>query len=147
MAHRSRFHRVVGPINLLQYGAGDIYISLSKSKCTAARKVADPRDPDVAVDLAVLLSAGLIAEQLAQIHDATILPNPECAAPDHELLIQQLQAAGLSNEFSQYEAEAKHLLESQWELLRDLADYLFQRTIIEPEDVHAFIDEYDATRG
>lgn len=132
----------MGPINLLHYGAGDIYVSLSKGKCAAARKTADPRDPEVATDLAILLCAGLVAEQLAHARDATIQPNPECAAPDHALLTQQLEAAGLPRELSQYEVEAKRRLESQWELLRDLADYLFREKVVEPEDVHEFIDRY-----
>jgi hypothetical protein len=149
VAHRSRFHRVVGRINLASYGSGDLYVSLSRSKCRGAGKAgdaSDQRDPEVAVDLAVVLAAGLVAERVAQAHEQTIRPNPDCARFDHQLIVQQLEGAGLPKSLDPYEAEAKHLLESHWELLRDLADYLFRREMAEPEDVHEFIDHHGTSK-
>jgi hypothetical protein len=143
IASRSRFHRVVGAINLGRYGAGEIYISLSKGKCAAAGKAPDQRDPEVATDLAIVLSAGLVAERIAQAHDATIEPNPECAQPDHELLRQQLMGAGLPTEFGHHEDEAQRLLESQWELLDYLAQFLFRHRVVQPENIEVFIEQYD----
>ena len=64
-AHRSRFHALVGPINLRQYGAGGIFVSLSKSKLQTAGKPTDAssqKDKEVAIDLAIILSAGLVAQ-------------------------------------------------------------------------------------
>lgn len=98
-AHRSSFHNIVGPIDLGAYGSGEIYVSLSKAKLQAKGKTVDAsssRDKEVAIDLAVILAAGLIAERLAEENGLGVTANPECATPDHELLRQQLAYAGLS---------------------------------------------------
>lgn len=145
IAHRSRFHRVVGPINLASYGSGESFIALSRSKCAMARKAPDATaqcDPEVATDLAIVLSAGLVAERVAQKHDGNIRPNPGCAFPDHALLRQQLQGAGLPPTLDQHEAKAEQALESQWALLRDLAQMLFQNEAVGPETIEAFIEQY-----
>ena len=126
VAHRSKFHNIVGPINLEAYGSGETYISLSKRKLLANGKDAEPsaaKDKEVAADLAVILAAGLVAERLAESHEPGITANPECALPDHELMQQQLSGAGLSKKFDQHEGAAKQVLETEWKLVSSLAAY------------------------
>lgn len=144
-AYRSSYHNVVGPINLAAYGSGEIYISLSRKKLHAKGKTPDAsaaRDADVAIDLAVVLAAGLVAEQIAEVREQGIVANPECALPDHELLQQQLVQAGLSKKFNRHESTAAQFLEAEWALVHALADYLHANTSVMPADVTAFIESH-----
>ena len=142
-AHRSRFHNVVGPIDLAEYGAGVIYVSLSKQKLAASGKPIDPsvqKDREVASDLAVVLCAGLVAERIAEQREDGLKSNPTCAEPDHELLRQQLSMSGLSKKFDLHEQAAQKLLESEWQLVTALAELLLTRVSVDPVDVLAFIE-------
>jgi ATP-dependent Zn protease len=143
-ADKSRFHALVGPINLANYGAGAIDISLSKSKLRAAgkRPVADSqRDQDVARDFAKILTAGLVAEQIASEKDKTLKPHPECAVPDHQLLKQNLNAAGLSKKFDRFEAESRRVLESNWNTVEKLARYLMEKEHATVDEIREIIDD------
>lgn len=138
LAERSRFHRLVGAINLAEYGQGETYVSLSKQKLVAAGKpptAAAAQDPEVARDLALILVAGYVGEQIAATLDNSIVPNLDCAAPDHELARQQLSAAGLPEDFSSFEIEARCLLEAEWPRVRLVADYLLQNVRAQPDDI------------
>jgi hypothetical protein len=138
LAERSRFHRLVGPVNLAAYGQGEIYISLSKQKLSAAGKTptaAAAQDPEVARDLALILVAGYIGEQIAATFDNSIVPNLDCAVPDHELARQQLSAAGLSEDLANFEVEAHDLLKAEWSRVQVVADFLLQKISVEPEDI------------
>jgi hypothetical protein len=120
VAHHSRFHALVGPINLASYGAGEIFISLSETKLKAAGKKTPPdaqKDTEVAQDLARVLTAGYIAEQIAAENDSKIIPNAECAKPDHDFLRQQLSAARLSLKFDRAEEGVREFLTSKWEVM------------------------------
>jgi hypothetical protein len=142
-AYRSRFHFIVGPISLAGYGSGEIYVAQSRSKCVAAGKASDhsaQKDPEVAADLALVLSAGLVSERIAHERDPAIRPNPECAIPDHDLMRQQLARAGLSKKFDQHEKTARELLESNWALVDALAEFLLARVNVQPEEVLKFIE-------
>jgi hypothetical protein len=142
-AHRSSFHNIVGPIDLGAYGSGEIYVSLSKAKLQAKGKTVDAsssRDKEVAIDLAVILAAGLIAERLAEESGLGVTANPECATPDHELLRQQLACAGLSKKFDVHEEAAARLLKAEWSLVVALANHLYSTTLVMPDDVVAFIE-------
>lgn len=144
-AYRSSYHNVVGPINLAEYGSGEIYVSLSRKKLQAMGKAPDAssaKDKEVAIDLAVVLAAGLVAERLAEVREQGIIANPGCALPDHELMRQQLAEAGLSKKFDKHESTAAQLLEAEWALVRSLADYLHANTSAMPEDVTAFIESH-----
>lgn len=146
-AHRSRFHNVVGQINLATYGAGEIYVSLSKQKLIAEGKPATPSaqlDKEVAKDLAVVLVAGLVAERLAQESDGDLKANPMCAEPDYHLMQQNLDAAGLSKKFNLHEEAAKIVLNSNWPLVDALAAYLFSEKTVASVSVHEFIEKWDA---
>jgi hypothetical protein len=143
-AHRSKYHAIVGSINLAMYGSGEIYVSLSKSKLRAGGKEVSPAsqtDKDVAIDLAIVLSAGLVAERLAAGKVPNIVADPQCAQPDHALLKEQLVGAGLSENFDRYEATALALLEQEWSLLASLAGYLHKNIATASIDVREFIDE------
>ena len=149
VAYRSRFHNIVGPINLAEYGSGEIYVSLSRVKLQAQGKASEAsaeKDKEVAVDLAVVLSAGLVAERLAEVRGQGTTANPECSAPDHEMLQQQLVGAGLSKKFDRHEGTAKQLLESEWPLVAALSAYLFERISVEAEDVTVFIEQHQSVR-
>jgi len=123
----SKYHAIVGDINLLSDGAGVFYLSLSKSKCAAEGKPQDSSaqmDKDVSRELATILCAGFIGEQIASERDTTLTPNPECAEPDHTLAKRQLQAAGLSKKYDRYQSQARELLENHWNTVERLAEYL-----------------------
>lgn len=144
-ARRSKFHDLVGPINLQQYGAGEIFVSLSKSKLRAAGKsvgLSSQTDQDVATDLAVVLCAGLVAERLAEEQIPGIKANPTCAKPDHDLVRQQLASANLSTHVDSHETVARHLLESEWSLLTSLANFLYDNVASDPTDVIGFIEQH-----
>lgn len=143
-AHRSKFHALVGPINLQQYGAGEVFVSLSKSKLQAAGKpvtVASQKDKEVVTDLAVVLCAGLVSERLAE-ERAGLKANPNCAVPDHDLMKQQLVNAGLSARFDRHESSVRQMLESEWALVSSLADFLYQNVATDPTDVIEFIEQH-----
>lgn len=142
LAHISIFHAIVGDINLLRYGAGELYISLSRSKCAAGGKPQDAsaqRDQEVAKDLAIVLCAGLVGEQIASELDSTLTPNPECAEPDHALAEQQLQNAGLSKKYNLYQSQARDLLQKHWDTVEKLAKYLFANRSATRDQVVAII--------
>lgn len=143
-AHRSKFHALVGPINLQQYGAGEVFVSLSKKKLQAARKpvtAASQTDKEVATDLAVVLCAGLVSEHLAE-ERAGLKANPNCATPDYELMKQQLVNAGLSARFDHHETSARQLLEAEWALLSCVADFLYSNVVSDPVDVIDLIEQH-----
>jgi hypothetical protein len=145
VAYRSRFHNIVGPINLAAYGSGEIFVSLSRTKLQTQGKTptaAAARDKEVAVDLAVVLCAGLAAERLAECREPGIVASPECAVPDHELLRQQLAGAGLSQKFDRHEQAARQQLEAEWPLVLALANHLLEKTYVGAADVTAFIEEF-----
>lgn len=143
-AHLSKFHRIVGSINLGQYGAGAINVSLSKSKLLAAGKTVDQSiltDKDVAIDIAVVLSAGFVCEQLAEQREVGLSANASCAIPDHTLMQRQLAQAGLSKNFDQHELAATQLLEQHWSVVSKLANHLFSCVSIDPVDLDSFLEE------
>ncbi len=127
-AYRSRFHNIVGTINLEEYGAGNINVSLSRKKLEAGGKPTDlsaQKDKEVAADLVVVLCSGLVAERMAEKSETGLNANPECAEPDYELASQHLSRVGLSKKFDLYEQAAGRLLEMEWNLVTALADHLF----------------------
>lgn len=71
--------------------------------------------------------AGYVAEQIAVEFDKEIKPNIACAAPDHDLLRQQLAAAGLSKHFDYYEEQARAMLKAEWPMVEKVAHYLYER--------------------
>lgn len=142
LADLSKYHAIVGEINLLSYGAGELYISLSRSKCAAGGKPQDPsaqKDKEVGRDFAVILCAGLVGEQMAAERDVTLTPNPESAEPDHALAQQQLQIAGLSRKYDLYQAQARDLLGKHWNTVERLATYLFANRSASPHQVARII--------
>ena len=143
-AHFSQFHAIVGPIDLGLYGSGEIYISLNKTKVTAANKRADPsiaKDKDVAQDLAIVLCAGLVAERIAAKKMGGLIPNEQCALPDYDLMKQQLAAAGLSKHFDRHEAAAANILKKKWSIVDALAKFLYAQISVNAWDVLDFIEE------
>jgi GNAT superfamily N-acetyltransferase len=145
-ACRSAFHWLAaGAIRLEEYGAGEAQVSLSKSKLRQAGKVPSAvamRDPEVAKDLAVILVAGLVAEQVAQSMGQDVTANSSCAAPDHALIKQSLENAGVELNIQAYENTARHMLQSEWPLLLSLADLLFDRRVVENYEVLEFIQSF-----
>jgi len=146
VAFRSRFHNIAGPISLEQYGAGESLISLSKSKLRAEGLPVDETSvklPEVVEDLAVILCAGLIAEQLASKFDASLKANPSAAIPDHDLVREQLSRAGLSKNLDRHEEAARDILSHEWALVDSLANYLYSKMSLDPSDVIAFLEKED----
>jgi ATP-dependent Zn protease len=145
-AYRSRFHNIGGSINLQDGGAGEVNVALSKSKLQANGKPVDrlaaQLDKEIIIDLAVVLSAGLVAERLAQEHGDGMAANPSSALHDHRFMRQSLAIAGLSKHFDRHEDAAKQILESQWDLVCSLAEYLFENESIRSADVMAFIEQH-----
>jgi len=144
-AHRSRFHAIVGPINLADYGSGQAYVSLSKRKLLAAGKSVSQAaavDREVAIDLAVVLAAGLVAERIAAGREAGLTPAPACAAPDHKLAAQILTGAGLPFDIASHEESAGLLLEQEWGLVTALAEHLLRHVSLDPLDDIDFMDDH-----
>jgi hypothetical protein len=142
VAQRSRFHAIVGPIDLREYGAGEIFISLSSRRLLAAGKKAHPSsqaDKEVATDLSIILCAGLAAERLAAENDPSLSPNEECSKPDRELAEQQLAGAGIENAFSHYEPFARMVLLQNWACTQALAELLYEKTALDAEQIIEFI--------
>lgn len=141
-AHHSRFHTIVGPINLLSYGAGEVYVGLNAGKCVAAGLPADARTalrPEVARDLGLILVAGLAAERIAAQRNDAIIPNERCADPDYQLLHQQLATAGLSKKTDNIEREAIALLTAHWVLVEELAEAMFSSGRMTPVEIRALL--------
>ena len=129
VARLSRFHEIVGGIELADYGAGEGFISLSKRKLKAAGKQEDEstaKDKDVARDLALILTAGYIAEKVAAEQNKTLTPSLECAKPDHDMLRDVLSGAGLSKKFDHFESSVEEILRIRWDAVEALADFLFE---------------------
>ncbi len=142
LANPSKYHAVVGNINLSSYGAGEIYVSLSKSKCSAGGKPQDistVRDKEVTKDLAIVLCAGFVGEQIAAQRHLALRPNPDCAQPDHTLVEQQLQTAGLSKKYDLYQSRARELLEKHWDTVERLSAYLFKNQSANPDQIATVI--------
>jgi hypothetical protein len=119
---------------------------LSSTKLRAAGKQPDASsamDKEVASDLAVVLSAGLAAERIAEEKQSGLTANPQCAEPDHALMKQQLVFAGLHASIDQYEEAARRLLEAEWPLVTELAEFLFANVRTEAPDIVEFIDQRD----
>jgi hypothetical protein len=143
IAHRSTFHNFLGPINLAEYGAGEAFVSLSNSKLASAGKPISPdpaKDVDVIRDLAEVLVAGYVVEQIAAEKDSSLKPNAECAKPDHDLLQQQLAAAGLSKKYDRFQTQAKASLEKEWPLVEKLAAFLLKKVTASGLEVREFIE-------
>lgn len=142
IAYSARFHFIAGGINLEDYGAGEVHVGLSKTKCVAEGLTPTPetaRNADVAKDLGRILVAGLVAEQIAAERDATLTPNPSCSEPDHELLRQILGSAGLSRKFDQLEAQAREMLEANWPAVEALAAYLHEHVRADPTVIEGLL--------
>tara|TARA_R110000824_G_scaffold24090_1_gene85323 strand:- start:22553 stop:23056 length:504 start_codon:yes stop_codon:yes gene_type:complete len=142
MAYLSAYHGLISGIDLKAYGAGDVYISLLKSKCAAAGLPQTPESakrPEVAKDIGRILVAGLVAEKIAAERDKSLVPNPDCAIPDHELLRQQLETAGLSKKFDLLESETCAVLKENWAVVEELADFLFANVTANKDQVEAII--------
>jgi hypothetical protein len=146
VAWRSTYHSLApGVIRLERYGAGEARVSLSRRKLESGGKVVSPtimNDPDVVKDLAVILAAGLVAEEVAQGMGEHITANPSCAAPDHAFMKQNLAAGGLQMDIQIYESAARQILQREWSLLHDLANLLFNSGSLEAVDVAEFIDNF-----
>lgn len=143
IAHRSQFHKLIGRIDLRLYGSGETFISLSKSKLEAVGKSAttnSQKDKDVVKDLAVILVAGFVAEQIAAESDNAINPNIDCAVPDHELLRSKLAAAGLSKHFNYYEEQARAKLKAEWHLVEKVANFLYKHGGSDVDDIIVLMD-------
>lgn len=142
MAYLSDYHGLVSGIDLKVYGAGDVYIGLLKSKCAAAglpQVLETAERPEVAKDIGHILVAGLVAEKIAAEHDKSLVPNPECALPDHDLLRQQLAAAGLSKKFDLLESETWAVLQKNWDAVQELANFLFENVVADKDQVESII--------
>lgn len=145
MAYFSDYHGLISGIDLKAYGAGDVYISLLKSKCAAAGLPQTPetaKRPEVAKDIGRILVAGLVAEKIAAERDKSLVPNPDCAVPDHNLLRQQLENAGLSKKFDLLESETCTVLKENWAIVEKLADFLFTNVTTNKDQVEAIIDPH-----
>jgi hypothetical protein len=141
-AYYSKFHGLVHEINLMNYGAGEVFVSLSKSKCLEHGKAPSPetaKDPDVSKDLAVILCSGYVGEQIASEYDSSLNPSRNSAGPDYQLAVQNLKAAGLSHKYDLHHDNARIVLESKWTVVNKLAEHLFKQTKESAEDIIEFI--------
>ncbi|RBW56096.1 hypothetical protein DS906_13915 [Ruegeria sp. A3M17] len=143
-AKRSIFHDVVGGVDLEAYGAGGTHISLSKTKLRNAGKIQSPssqHDKDVAKDLAVVLTAGFAAEQIAAQKNLALTPNRQCADPDYDFLDDVLQNAGLSRKTDRAELAAHTLLTQEWEKVERIAALAFEKGGLSSAQLDELINE------
>jgi hypothetical protein len=142
MAYLATYHGLVAGIDLQDYGSGEIYVGLLKSKCVSAgvpSTAETAKRPEVAMDLGRILVAGLVAEVIAAERDASLTPNPSCALPDHDLLRQQLMIAGLSRKFDRLEVATRTTLEENWSAVEELAEFLFSNKSADMSRIEAII--------
>lgn len=126
----SKFHDVVGGIDLEAYGAGRSNISLSKSKLQSAGKIPNPGieyEKEVVQDLAVVLTAGHAAEKIAKQKNEALRPDRKCADPDYNLLDDFLQKSGLSRKTDRAENLAYELLSQEWDKVEKIAALSFEK--------------------
>jgi len=138
LAYASRFHRLVGQINLANYGQGAPSISLSKGKLSKEGKPLTQDvelDQDVAKDFALILVGGLVAKQLAKTFNEGIAPNAKCAEPDYNSLRQRLSDAGLPDHSRCFEFEAQDLLKLPWDQIQKIVELLMDQGFADAEDV------------
>lgn len=142
-AYWSRYHSLIRRVSLQDYGAGQTYISLSKKKLAAESKPvssAMEADADVTSDYVVILSAGLVAEEIAEELEDGITANELCACQDREFIKQRLLDAGLAPEPARYETEARKLLRSRWGQVVGLASLLYRNVETDAVDVIEFLE-------
>ncbi len=142
MAYLATYHGLVAGIDLKDYGAGEIYVGLLKSKCVSAGVPATAetaKRPEVAIDLGRVLVAGLVAELIAAERDESLSPNPICARPDHDLMRQQLMNAGLSKKFDRLEVVTRRTLEENWSAVDELAEFLLIHKSADISQIEAII--------
>lgn len=142
LANLSKYCAIVGDIILLSNGAGELYVSISKSKCSAGGKPNDLsalKDGEVGRDFVVVLCAGLVGEQIAAERDDSLVPSPERAEPDHALVEHHLKMAGLSKKYDLHQAQAREILEKHWDAVERVATYLFSNGSATPGQVAAII--------
>jgi ATP-dependent Zn protease len=143
LAHYSLYHALVGDINLLNYGAGQLDISLSKSKCIKNGKAPDASsitDKEVIKEFASILCAGLVGEIIASEKNPNVTPNSTCAIPDQTLAKQLLGNAGLSKKFDLHEQTARNIIEEKWDQVECLAQYLFKKKTAQPDEIIQVIE-------
>jgi hypothetical protein len=148
ITHRPKFHFIVGPINLQEYGQGEFFTALGKTQLKENGKDVDAAtaysDADVAVDLVIILAGGLVAERLAAEQDPVPKPNSGCARPDNEFIHELLKGARLPRKTEKYRAAAKAILTAEWQLVVDLAQYLVERESVDPQAIADFIDGHSS---
>lgn len=144
IAHYSKYHSLVKEINLMNFGAGEIFVSLSKSKCLRNNKPGDATarfDPDVAKELAVILCAGYRGEVIAAQKDSLVIPDESCSEPDYELAVQELKGAGLSRRYNFHQQTGTELLMLHWDHVEILANKLFESSKMDAVDIIELLDE------
>lgn len=141
-AYYSKFHSLVHEINLMNYGSGEIFVFLSRAKCLEQGKPATAQtaqDKEVSKELAVILCAGYVGEQIASEHDSSLVPSRNSSGSDYQLAVQNLKAAGLSHKYDLHHANARELLESKWQVVEALAEHFLQVKKESAENILEFI--------
>ncbi|TGG89378.1 hypothetical protein E4656_20035 [Natronospirillum operosum] len=142
-AYYSKFHSIVLGIDLEDYGAGEIFVSLSKSKCIENGKppsAETAKDKEVSKELAVILCSGYVGELIAAETDPSLNPSRSSAGPDYQLAVQNLKAAGLSHKYDFHHDNARTFLESKWDVVNKLAEHLFSVKKESAENIIKFIE-------
>jgi hypothetical protein len=63
--------------------------------------------------------------------------------PDHDLLQQQLAAAGLSKKYDRFQSQVKAELEKEWPLLEMIVAFLLEKVTASGPEVREFIKQAD----
>ncbi|MRJ44585.1 hypothetical protein KF946_10245 [Idiomarina loihiensis] len=142
-AYYSKFHSIVLGIDLGDYGAGETFVSLSKSKCIENGKpptAETAKDKEVSKELAVILCSGYVGELIAAETDPSLKPSRSSAGPDYQLAVQNLKAAGLRHKYDFHHDNARTFLESKWDVVNKLAEHLFSVKKESAENIIKFIE-------
>ncbi|MFZ6732438.1 hypothetical protein ACO0LG_10985 [Undibacterium sp. Ji42W] len=145
VAHHSKYHRVIGDITLLNFGSGETFISLSRSKCIEngmPPHEESKNDPDVSKDLAIILSAGTVAEHIGSESDANIKPSKNASGSEYMKAVEKIKNTEHSQKYDFHHANARLELEKHWDSVERLAQLLFKNTTATSEDIDIILNNH-----
>jgi hypothetical protein len=129
----SRFHNLPGELVASANGHGENFAGLSGRKCSAAGKEPNPRDKEIASDLALIACAGFEAEVrcTGEIGGSA---DVHAAKADYDLAKQVLGNASLKHA----KRGAALLIEQRWPEVRQVASALLSSPNYRISGAHAY---------
>lgn len=146
-AWNSKFHSISPcPVSVSDDGYGECFPILSKMKLVAGGKtpvLGVENDKDVVRDLALVLVAGRMAEQVLSEVDEEVRFDPTASNHDYGMLADKLRSAGLSQKTDLAEAEVVELLRRKWQVVTALANWFETERTVAGEDLYDWFERND----